>query len=568
MPGFGASMGMVETFLRETNEVLRERDGERLQDFLVIEPPFKPIYENLIAEVRQSYPQDDEGKDRKRLEERIQGFMTECEEIPSENGVVGSWSAMVQFLAEWLAFLRDLNVENLLDTYLRLSELLKKATNALGHSTKGIIILPTVIAYAKVFARLAIGLDKKPELIAHLVISTSEDGSQETLPEKAAEVLRKAFVSCLNDRNTTPTGIRDGKPDGKKVAIYKLANICLKVLFQCDKKESGEYIFANISNSSPPLSIYPASERVTYLYYLGRFHFMANHFYPAQIALQRAYDECPIHASCLKQRRLIVIYLIAANLILGRFPTPSLYGRPEAHGLRERFHPITRAIAKGDLESFRRLMDWKTEHAPWFLHYRIFEQIQNRCEVYVWRSIFRKVFLLSGDQGDTNRRAAPTIDLRKVLAAFHYFEKRAMMNEALAQQDAGPGRRHISFLFMDTTPPASAGYVDPDFDGLDIKPVVRFQDIIEMEAIASSLVLQGFLNGFISHSRQKFAITGAKKKGGALVAGFPRVWEVVRQKAQGQEDECPGWKRDGGAVGLGGTVIRLSGARGVGVGEW
>lgn len=335
-----------------------------------------------------------------------------------------------------------------------------------------------------------------------------------------------------------------------------MANICLKILFQADKLESCQTIFNNIYNSSPPLSIYPASERVTYLYYLGRYHFASTNFFEAQLALQKAYDDTPTNPACMSQRRLILIYLIAANLLLGRFPSAAIYTLPEAHGLRARFEPITRAIRKGDLESFRRIMnlDLSHEHAAWFSHYRMFYQIGNYCEVYVWRSVFRKVFLLTGQQG-TTERSAPTIDLHAVLLVFQYFERRAHMTPAMAQQDAGPGRRHITFVLQDFTP---QGYVDPDFEGLDVTPYIKTPDILEMESICGSLIMQGFLNGFISHKSKRFAITGARKAGNALKAGFPNIWEVISKR---KSQDVPGWRKEALSEAAGGGVIRLAGAR-------
>ncbi len=293
--------------------------------------------------------------------------------------------------------------------------------------------------------------------------------------------------------------------------------------------------------------------------------FASNHFYAAQLALQAAYDQCLASPQCLRQRRLILIYLIASNIILGRFPSEFLYRRPEAQGIRERFNPICRAMARGDLESFRRLTDSKHEHADWFLHFRIFLQIENRCEVIVWRSLFRRTFLLAGVQGDANSRRAPTLDLHDVLALFTYLEKRAMM--PLSQLDGGPGRRHTNWIFMSQDPPPSAAYIDPDFEGCeDFEPEILLPTILGMESICSSLINQGLLNGFISHKLRRFAIQGAKRKG-ALAAGFPNVWEVIKSRP---DDEVPGWKKDvsqGGAVAGGfgpGMVVNLSGARPVG----
>ncbi|KAF2008459.1 hypothetical protein BU24DRAFT_403058 [Aaosphaeria arxii CBS 175.79] len=566
--------GIETQFCNEVNNALQAQDGAQLLSILQLEPPFGPIYQQLISSLQSKYPKDDQ-RAEEQLERVVRNAVPETGESEDEEGrPVPNWSAMVTFIVSWMCFIRDVNVENLLETYERLSDLQQKANSALQHSTKGILILPTVISYAKVFSRVAIGLDRQPELIQHLIAETvTEEGRRESLPEKAANILRHAFITCLNDRNTAPRGIKDGRPDGKKVGIYRMANICLKILFQCEKLENCQTFFSNIHNSSPPLAIYPASERVTYLYYLGRFKFATTDFFAAQLCLQKAHDECPSDPSCLPQSRLLLIYLIASNLLLGRLPHSSLYHRPEAKNLRTHFEPLARAIRRGDLESFRRITSLSLSHpsTPFFIRHRIFYQLGNYCEVFVWRSLIRRVFLLTGQQVGTSSRSAPTIDLSALLAAFLSLERRALtLSASLSQADSVPGKRHISFALADTsTPPASLGYIDPDFDGVDpveddttpLTPYIRTTDysIMTIESIVSSLILQGFLQGFVSQRTRKFAITGARRGGGPLKAGFPVVWEVVRRREEGRE--VVGWRLEGAVEGGGGGVVRLAGAR-------
>lgn len=420
----------------------------------------------------------------------------------------------------------------------------RKCNSALGHGTFGIVILPTVVSYSRMLARLAIGLDKQPHLIAHLKPqSTDEGGSRETLPERAANIIRQAFTTCLNDRSGAASGVKDGKPDGKKVGIYKIANLCLKVLFQCRKTRNAEQMFVNIDNQSPPLSVYPRGERVTYLYYLGRFLFSTSHFWRAQVVLQRAYDEC--RTDCVKQRRLIVIYLIASNVILGRFPSNALLQRPESAGLADKFLPICFAIRKGDLSAFRRIFALTNPDASWYLHFRIHLQLQNRCEILVWRSLFRKTFLLNGSIPDKDSRSAPTLGLEDVVRVANYLEN--SIPKTLTGVD----------------------YTDPDLDGAEDDHLSSSGiDMLEVESITTSLLVQGLLGGYVSHRSKKFAILGARQKG-ALDAGFPNVWQTIKNRPvdQNPEDQVPGWakekKRITGGFGPG-TVINLSGARAVG----
>lgn len=99
----------------------------------------------------------------------------------------------------------------------------------------GVIVLPTVLYLSKVLAKLALGLDRRPELIAH-ILQEGEDPDREgvtekiTLVEKSANVVREAFIKCLTDRSSA-SGMH-GKPEGKRVGIYLMANLCLKLLFQ------------------------------------------------------------------------------------------------------------------------------------------------------------------------------------------------------------------------------------------------------------------------------------------------------------------------------------------------
>ena len=442
-----------------------------------------------------------------------------------------------------------------------------QATLALSASS-GVVVLPTVVSLSRTLARLAIGLDKRPDLIAHLTRRVSASGNEEagervTLVEGSANVIREAFKKCLSEKSGNASGLdNNGKPNGRRIGIYLTANLCLKLFFHCRKVRSAEQIFANIYQQSPPLALFPASQRVTFLYYLGRYHFANNHFYRAQLALQAAYNQC--HSNCLKQRRLVLIYLITANIILGRFPSARLYLRQEAQGLREKFEPICKCIAKGDLATFRLLTDLESDDAEWFLHKRIFLQITNRCEVLVWRSMARRTFLLSGTRGDTRKKAAPTLDLHDMLTVATLLERRALRLDGPKTSTRPPHTNSI-FMAKPTTPEPEdpPGYVDPDLEGAVDPSGPDLPDIDIIESIVASLVEQDLLHGFISHKSLRFAITGSKA-GGALAAGFPNVWQVISGKF---DDEVPGWVRETKTsrprAGPG-MVVNLSGARPVG----
>ncbi|USW56055.1 Putative Csn12 family protein [Septoria linicola] len=531
-----AMTAMLGQCLTAINGYIQAENEEQLTNILTFEPPFTGDHSNMIAELRQAYPKGSEDA----LEKKCTQSLVAARDGTGGNG---SWTPFITFIAHYLTYLRDVDLERngYLETYNSLITLQEKAQSALVHPAYGHLMLLPVVNCAKLVCRLAIGLDKQPELIAHLksdepVDGDGEGGPRDTLPERAADTLRKAFTTCLNDR-TSGLG-KDGRPTGKKKGIYKIANICLKILFQCRKTRNATMIFMNIGNQSPPLSAYPRSEQVTYLYYLGRFLFQTNHFYRAQEALQHAYNLSPTDSSCVRQRRHILVYLTTCNLILGRFPSASLLQRHEALHFQQHFGPIMQAMRTGDLGLFRRHLDLGSPSADWLLHFRILLQLQNRCEVHVWRALIVRTWQISGHKqsGRPENEGNTLLDINKLVRAFNLAEKSSQN-------------------------PQDASYVDPDLDGADLEiEEEAAASTISVESRLSSLISQGFLLGTVLHTQLILVILGMKA-GNVVTAGFPSPWKVIKHKANA---EVPGWRKLPQIAGGGGQVINMKGARAAG----
>lgn len=106
---------VLDEFLRSVAELIQNRDGAKLQDYLQIEPPLSEIYQRMIQELRQRYPAP---QGENELLQRCEGL------VPRTKGG-SSWSAFPTFMKLYFTFLRDVNVENLLETYNLLKNLLK-----------------------------------------------------------------------------------------------------------------------------------------------------------------------------------------------------------------------------------------------------------------------------------------------------------------------------------------------------------------------------------------------------------------------------------------------------------
>lgn len=542
---------LLSQFLNLINGTIRSQNGNVLQVLLQIEPPFRADYVKMVDGTFSEFSELD------AVKESIRSAMP-----VTSDGNKDEWSLLPDFLANYFLFVKTVDPSNLLDTYDKLSSLLTKCTAAFQNDLYGIIMLPTILEYSKLLARLAIGLDKQPDLIAHLLVS--EEGSTSSLPELAAINLRPIMSICA----------RDTKPNGKAVALYKMANLCMKILFQCNKPESIPNFYNIVGLQRRPITDYNRGERVTYLYYLGRYFYSSAQFHSAMRVLDQAYLECD--TSCLKNRRLILVYLVASSIILGRFPNDALYNRPEAVGFKEKFGPICEAMRMGDIATFRLLTSLTSPYADWFLSLGILLQIQGRGEVIVWRSLARRTFALrsitlSTTTATTNAqggKVAQTLDLRDLHAVARLLAIRAL--SPIARSDPGiPGKRHTNWALFDDSKPADLPplYIDPDFEGLShdelgitketLPPEVPTLD--EVEGMIASLISLGLMSGYISHRLKKFAIKRGKSNS-AVQAGWPVVAAVLRDSQENQP--IPGLNTTGG--GSGGMIIQLSSAAAAG----
>ncbi|KKK20204.1 hypothetical protein ARAM_001743 [Aspergillus rambellii] len=620
------STPVLDRFITGLTDLIRNRDGAKLQDFLQIEPPLPDVYRQMVDELRQHYPSG--SPKEAELLRRCEGL------VPRSKGS-SSWTAFPTFMKLYFTFLRDVNVENLLETYNLLKGLLNQCVLALGDSQFGIVVLPTVLYLSKVLAKLAMGLDRRPELVAHLLRvegGADQDESTEkvTLVEKSANVVREAFIKCLTDRSGTP-GVH-GKPEGKRVGIYLMANLCLKLLFQCGKLRNAEQMFASITAQSPPLKYFPASQRVTYLYYLGRYLFSNNLFFPAQIALQAAYDQC--HHQAINQKRVILTYLISCNIILGRFPSMSLLQLPESQGLADKFIPLCRLIVRGDYIAFREHLSVNSPSTEWFARKGVLLALRNRCEILVWRSLARKVFVHAGFHGDTTGQAQrgppPFLYLTKLETAVKWLRSQHLQSAHTSSLSPSQDIHQIGSQILSVAP-------DPDFtlptdmsanNAPDPAILSKYEDYLcpesyfdasgqlqqnptkslvdgnpgtdyneyeldpyahrinensdqkdgkptqlmrEIESILASLLTQGLMRGYLTHRNPRLAIPGARLRG-ALPTGFPNVWQTIIAR-EAEDTSVPGWVQPPptiaapalAAAGGGGRVVNLSGARPVGV---
>lgn len=245
-------------------------------------------------------------------------------------------------------------------------------------------------------------------------------------------------------------------------------------------------------------------------------------------------------------------------MILGRFPTAAFLSRPEAASLLPKFMPIAEAIKKGNMMAFKRALGPESGNEQWFIKHGIYLALLSRCEVLVWRTFARRVFLLTFEgiaHNSAGQLKAPALDISNLVVAAQYCQKLL----------EGWSKPNAMFNQGGLQPPPNGPKKLGPYGGIIFRN--KMPQLDDIEAILASLVSQGLLGGYLSHEYGKFAIVGSKAKGGPLPAGFPEVWAVLKAKAarEGRDGDCPGWVEKERSIG-GGGVVNLSNVKPVGGG--
>lgn len=109
---------VLDNFCSEITELIRTRNGSRLQDYLQVEPPLPEVYTQMVTELRGRYPKGAAGKEAE--------LVKKCESLmPSRTRSGSPWIPFPILMRLYFTFIRDVNVENLLETYELLKGLLK-----------------------------------------------------------------------------------------------------------------------------------------------------------------------------------------------------------------------------------------------------------------------------------------------------------------------------------------------------------------------------------------------------------------------------------------------------------
>lgn len=136
-------------------------------------------------------------------------------------------------------------------------------------------------------------------------------------------------------------------------------------------------------------------------------------------------------------------------------------------GLTEPFIPLMLAMQKGDFQGFHLHLE---KHEEWFCKYEIYMYLSQRCDIILYRSLFRRTFMLSV----TTAQKTPNVKLVKLLCALKW-----------ATRDDG-------------------------------------WDLVDCESLCVSLIDMGYIKGYIHHQNQVLVLDKKDER----KFGFPDVSSI------------------------------------------
>lgn len=110
----------LDAFLGDVDRLLKAKDGAKLRDLLPIEPPLPAHYGSMITEVRNAYPKNFE----ERLEKKLETALPEYDFFSEGTNAAGAWGAFHTFLVQYIAFIRDVDPQRLIETHEMIKSLL------------------------------------------------------------------------------------------------------------------------------------------------------------------------------------------------------------------------------------------------------------------------------------------------------------------------------------------------------------------------------------------------------------------------------------------------------------
>jgi hypothetical protein len=194
--------------------------------------------------------------------------------------------------------------------------------------------------------------------------------------EKAAECLMQCFRNLCTDTRTEAQV-------SKRWGMMHLVNQLFKIYFKINKINLCNPLKRVVENSGLKDS-FPQSHQITYKFYVGRQAMFDNDFNTAATYFEYAFKNCP--NVCLKNKKIILFYLIPVNMLRGFMPKQALLRK---YDLKE-FAEIVTAVKQGNIRKFDSDM---RDYEDFFIQSGVYLFLE-KLKMTTYRNLFKKISYL------------------------------------------------------------------------------------------------------------------------------------------------------------------------------
>lgn len=194
--------------------------------------------------------------------------------------------------------------------------------------------------------------------------------------EKAAECLMLCFRVCAADGRT-----EEGYT--KRLGMLNLVNQMFKVYFRINKLHLCKPLIRAVDSLAFKDS-FPLAQKITYKYFVGRKAMYDSDYKTSDEYLTFAFTHC--HRKYVKNKRLILIYLVPVKMLLGYMPrreTMQKFNVPQ-------FYELACALKQGNVRAFDNVMQ---KYEAFFIDTGIYIIVE-KLKIIAYRNLFKKVYLI------------------------------------------------------------------------------------------------------------------------------------------------------------------------------
>lgn len=231
---------------------------------------------------------------------------------------------------------------------------------------------------------------KKQKGELHLKESTSKSTTKSTTGDQSDEYAEKTAECLMICFRNLCTDTRADSQVSKRWGMMHVVNQLFKLYFKINKINLCNPLKRVIENSGLKEQ-FPPGHQIVYKFYVGRQAMFENDYATASEYFEYAFRHCP--ASFIKNKKIILVYLLPVNMLRGHMPRKALLEKYELHAFAE----IVEAVKQGNILKFNRDM---IEYEEFFIENGVYLFLE-KLKMTTYRNLFKKLArLISSAQID------------------------------------------------------------------------------------------------------------------------------------------------------------------------